>query len=295
MGPELFLKVAFKGPFHGLALGSTFTIILSPGPLAGPVTTPVCTGGSGSHPLGWGWILCSSQVLPCMALTFSGCNTSSQALLLPASMPHLPGKACWALALRAHADLSVSRRCLGSSVITGDEAFPRGSQWGDRPETGVPGCFGSCKHPCGEGRVGQHVRPERKVTSTLTMLGFEQKACDVMGSFTELMFDIEDWQWWEGGEVGSSVGLESERWAADEIGLGRQQGQGNPRRGRSLERGQFPGQKSLERQWDSTGSHGFASLSAFHLSPTHRCGSSAGWWSLAFRAHGLQKIKTFGT
>lgn len=35
---------------------------------------------------------------------------------------------------------------------------------------------------------------ERKVTPRPKLLGFEQKVCDVTGSFTELMVDSEDWK-----------------------------------------------------------------------------------------------------
>lgn len=72
-------------------------------------------------------------------------------------------------------------------MITGDKAFLRGSQ------RGVPGCFGSYKYPCAQWG-GEGVRRERKVTPRPKLLGFEQKACDVIGSFTELMSDIEDWK-----------------------------------------------------------------------------------------------------
>lgn len=72
--------------------------------------------------------------------------------------PTYPGKACRSC-FESPPDLTVSRRCLGSSVITGDKAFPQGGQRGDDPETGVPGCFGSCKYPCAQrGGEGRHRR-----------------------------------------------------------------------------------------------------------------------------------------
>lgn len=99
-----------------------------------------------------------------------------------------------------HADLAESGRGLASSAITRETRTScEGISRDDSPDAGVKVCFGSCKHFCAQwggvgGRDRTPLQREKCSLGQMESLGFVQKACDVIHSLPELMFDAEAWR-----------------------------------------------------------------------------------------------------